>query len=270
MPQEWDGLKPLADEIRHFQQIKVQLKDITELQGLIDSVRDYQNPDILEAELDTKFLKERSISAEAYKAGIKRIAAIQPEATFKHPDGDLEIRHVAAHYYLPLILTENERATYISHVIRHPSEVKFVHDLETYLQKSNNGFAAFDWWLFSKLDETADSVYLPYYDPQANAIRRFYPDFVFWLQRGKKYHVLFVDPKGTQLSGYQHKVDGYEGLFSDARTKKPRVLPYGNLDVRIHLMLYTSDANLVSAGYQGYWYDRPEGILKALDGLGES
>jgi superfamily II DNA or RNA helicase len=261
VPQEWNGLKPLADEIRHFQQIKVQLKDITELQGLIDGVRHYQDPVTMEAELDNRFLQERSITAEEYKAGIKRLGTLQPVATFRHPEGDLEIRHVAAHYYLPLILSEFERATYINHVIRHPSEVKFVHDLEAYLQKPDNGFTAFDWWLFSKLDETVDSVYLPYYDPNVNAIRRFNPDFVFWLQRGKEYHVLFVDPKGTQLSGYQHKVDGYASLFSDADTRQPRVWRYGDLDVYVHLALYTHDANLVSAGYQGYWYDRVEQLI---------
>lgn len=264
-PQEWDGLKLLADEIRHFQQIKVQLKDITELQGLIDGVRDYQNPVTIEAELDNRFLKERSITAEEYKAGIKRLGTLQPVATFRHPEGDLEIRHVAAHYYLPLILTEFERATYINHVIRHPSEVKFVHDLEAYLQKPDSGFAAFDWWLFSKLDETVDSVYLPYYDPNVNAIRRFNPDFVFWLQRGKDYHVLFVDPKGTQLSGYQHKVDGYTRLFHDPNTGKPRLLHHDGLNVRVHLALYTSDVNRVGLGYQAHWSDRVAEILQALD-----
>jgi hypothetical protein len=71
-------------------------------------------------------------------------------------------------------------------------------------------------------------------------------------------------PKGTQLSGYQHKVDGYAGLFGDTDTKQPRVWRYGNLEVRIHLALYTSDANLVGAGYQGYWYDRVDGILRTI------
>ena len=66
------------------------------------------------------------------------------------------------------------------------------------------------------LSSPVNSVYLPYYDPNVNAIRRFNPDFIFWLQRGKEYHVLFVDAKGTQLSGYQHKVDDYASLFSDA------------------------------------------------------
>lgn len=91
---------------------------------------------------------------------------------------------------------------------------------------------------------TVNSVYLPYYDPNVNAICRFNPDFVFWLQRGKEYHVLFVDPKGTQLSGYQHKVDGYASLFSDADTRQPRVWRYGDLDVYVHLALYTHDAKL--------------------------
>ena len=54
VPQEWDGLKLLADEIRHFQQIKVQLKDITELQGSL-TVCATTKPVTIEAELDNRF-----------------------------------------------------------------------------------------------------------------------------------------------------------------------------------------------------------------------
>jgi len=34
--------------------------------------------------------------------------------------------------------------------------------------------------LFSKLDESLDEVYIPYYNPNMNKISRFYPDFIFW------------------------------------------------------------------------------------------
>ena len=72
-------------------------------------------------------------------------------------------------YYIPLILSETnsteEKVSYIRHIIKTPSEVRFVEDLENYLAKEDNKFKEFDWWMFSKLDESLDEVYIPYYNP---------------------------------------------------------------------------------------------------------
>ena len=77
----------------------------------------------------------------------------------------LKIRYVANHYYIPVILSgEKEQIDYIKHIIQTPSEVKFLNELEDYLAKADNKFREFDWWMFSKIDESLDEVYIPWYD----------------------------------------------------------------------------------------------------------
>jgi hypothetical protein len=104
----------------------------------------------------------------------------------------------------------------MKHIVDTPSEVTFLKALEKHLKTKENFFTEFDWWMFSKVDHTLDKqIRIPYIDP-ANGKRDFLPDFVFWLQKGKNYHILYIDPKGTGRSEYQFKVDGYRDLFEDS------------------------------------------------------
>ena len=48
----------------------------------------------------------------------------------------------------------------------------------------------------------------------------FKPDFIFWLKKGNRYCIVFVDPKGTGRTEYEHKVDGYHILFEENRRPK--------------------------------------------------
>jgi hypothetical protein len=100
-----------------------------------------------------------------------------------------------------------------------------------------------------------DEVYIPYYDPKANNIRQFKPDFVFWLQKGNDYFIVFVDPKGTEHTDYERKIDGYRRIFEkDGNGKK--IIDYEGLKVRVFTFLYTVDVNgLSEEGYRKYWFD---------------
>ena len=123
----------------------------------------------------------------------------------------------------------------------------------------DNAFGGLDWWAFSRIDESMDEVYIPYYDPQSNRIRRFLPDFIFWLQKGEQYAVVFVDPKGMQQANYQYKVDGYRELFWE-EAGGPKVFPHNGFRVSVHLLLYTEDANRAPSGYREHWADNVEAI----------
>ena len=35
------------------------------------------------------------------------------------------------------------------------------------------------------------------------------PDFIFWLQEGERYFIVFVDPKGTEHRDPDRKIEGY-------------------------------------------------------------
>ena len=251
-----DRLKPLEDEIRHFRHIKVFLKDISELRLKIDLVN--EAPRRI-AELRTRY-EARQL---AFEEMLRELQTIRSDETFTHNGQTLHIKRVANHYYLPLLLSESERIDWILHVVRHPSEVRFLNDLEECLKKPDNAFASLDWWAFSKIDETLDGVYIPYYDPQSNRIRRFLPDFIFWLQKGDKYVIVFVDPKGMRQADYQYKVDGFRDLFGN-EAKTPNVFNHNGLTVRVHLLLYTEDANRAPVEYHEHWFDRPDKIGQCI------
>jgi hypothetical protein len=255
VPQEADGLKPLEGEIRHFRQIKVFRSDITELAAKITRV--IQAPRRV-AELRARY-ESRQLSFEEM---LQLAQTIHSDDSFNYQGQTLHIKRLAQHYYVPVLLSEVERIDWIQHVIRHSSEVRFLNDLERYLDQDNNVFARLDWWAFSKLDESLDEVYIPYNDPQSNRIRRFLPDFIFWLQKGDQYAIVFVDPKGMQQTDYQHKVDGYRALFWENGV--PRVLRYNDLTVRVFLLLYTKDANGAPEGYREHWFDCPGKLAELL------
>jgi hypothetical protein len=252
-PKEPEGVKELEEEIRHFRRIKVFLQDIAPLKERIQRV--FEAPQ-RKKELSDLYGK---IPYEEY---IKKAQSLHEEESFTHNGHTLRIKRVTRHYYVPVLLSESERIDWINHVIRHPSEVRFLNALEEYLKRPQNLFGGLDWWAFSKVDETLDEVYIPYYDPLSNAIRRFLPDFVFWLKKGNRYAIVFVDPKGIAHTGYQYKVDGFKEIYEESG--KPKEFPYKGLAVTVHLLLYTEDRGQAPQEYQEYWADSPEAIPRVL------
>ena len=101
------------------------------------------------------------------------------------------------------------------------------------------------------------------YNQKVNGISAFNPDFVFWLQKEDDYFIVFIDPKGTEHTDYQYKVDGYRRIFEEG-TGGMRILVHDGLKVRVGLSLYTSDVNLVAKGYRSYWFDSIDGVLARL------
>jgi len=160
-------------------------------------------------------------------------------------------------------VSETERAEFIKHIIKTDSERRFLRDLERYLAQADNCFQQFDWWAFSKIDESLDEVYLWYYDPNSNRMAKFKPDFIFWLQKGNDYWIVFVDPKGTEHLDWQRKLEGYRQLFEQDDT--PKEFRYNDLTARVLLLFYTADRNLIPADAQrGYWFDRVEQLTERI------
>ncbi len=132
------------------------------------------------------------------------------------------------------------------------------------LSKGGNegGISCFDWWFFSKIDESLDEVYIPYYDPKTNRIARFKPDFIFWFKKGNRYWIVFVDPKGTEHTDYQRKIDGYRALFH--QNGAPRTLSHDGLQVEVHLYMYQPKEK-VPEGYRDFAVST---ITEILDKIG--
>ncbi len=253
IPEEFKSLKELEEEIRHFRNIKVYLKDVSELQKRIERVKDY--PDRLR-ELEEQYGK---IPGEEY---IEKVQTLRREEDFESEGKRIRIKYITNHYYLPLVLSEAEKVDYIKHIIKTQSEVRFINDLEDYLSRPDNKFKEFDWWIFSKLEESLDDVYLPYYNPNVNYISKFKPDFIFWLNKGGNYFILFVDPKGIEhISGWAYKIDnGYRYLFEENGGRKN--FCYDGVKVEIILKFRTTDISKVPSGYKKYWFDKIEEMLE--------
>lgn len=263
VPQEFDRLKTLEEEINHFKNIKVALKDISDLKEKVEAVRQYSDPATIEKQLDDKLTKKEITLAE-YKKGIKQSVQMVRETEYKYQDKCLKIRHVANHYYIPMILSgETERIDYIKHIIQTASEVKFIDKLEGYLSKAGNKFQDFDWWMFSKLDESLDKVCVPYYDGMSNKVREFNPDFIFWLQKGDCYFIVFIDPKGTEHTDYQRKIDGYKTLF-EVKCGGQKTIPHVGKKVKVFVFLYTTDTDGLSKAYKNYWFDNIDKTLTRI------
>jgi len=264
IPEEFERVKPLEDEINHFRNIRVALKDISDLADKVESVRQSEDPDTIKRQLKKK-LKRGEINLDEYTLGVEHAARMVRETQAEYAGKRLKIRYVASHYYIPMILSgETERIDYIKHIIQTPSEVKFVNDLQYYLASAGSRFREFDWWLFSKLDESLDEVYVPYYDGNSNTIRQFNPDFIFWLQKGNNYFIVFIDPKGTEHTDYERKIDGYSALFEEERGVTTRSISYNGKKVKVLTFLKTDDVDGLPEGYKRYWFDDIEKVLTSI------
>ncbi|MBO8130788.1 MAG: DEAD/DEAH box helicase family protein [Candidatus Marinimicrobia bacterium] len=252
-PEELKEFKELDEEIRHFRNIKVYLKSIDKILKSIEMVRDYP---IRIKELQSQYGK---IPPDEYD---RRRGKIKKETIFESDHKKITIKYVANHYYLPLILSDEEKIDYIKHIIKTQSEVNFVNDLEQYLNENRSKFNDFDWWLFSKLDESLDEVYIPYYNPETNRISKFKPDFIFWFKKGDNYFIVFVDPKGTEHTGAYRKIDGYKVLFEE--NGKEKVFNYNGFKVRIKLLLRPKDISKALDEYKQYWFYNIEKMLKVM------
>ena len=253
VPEELKSLKELQEEIRHFKHIKVYLKDIREIRKKIERVINYPSH---VKELGEQYGK---IPSQEYTEMAK---SLRNEEHFESGHKKIIIKYIANHYYIPLILSEDEKVNYIIHIIKTQSEVKFIEDLVYYLTKSDNKFKEFDCWLFSKLDESLDEVYIPYYNPNANRISNFNPDFIFWLKKGNNYFIVFVDPKGTVYTSAEHKIEGYILLFEE--NGKDKIFNYNGFKVKIKLKLRADDVSKAPPKYRQYWFDEIENMLEEL------
>jgi hypothetical protein len=264
--EELERFKLLEQEIVHFKRLRALLdsrEEIEELKEKIQRVANYPKKQEEEKRLEEEYGK---IPKEAYD---RKLAAIQTSYPREERFKDLQIKHVIHHYYLPLILSETEKADYITHIVKEESEVKFIRDLERFLEATANQLADLDWWMFSKLDATLDEIYVPYYDPDSHSIEHFKPDFIFWLKKGNNYFIVFVDPKGTKHADYEHKVDGYKRVFEKA-DQTPRMFPLDRMRVRVLLSLYTEDPNKVAEEYRRHWYGGIKSIFDQIENLSQA
>ncbi|MDP2695788.1 MAG: DEAD/DEAH box helicase family protein [bacterium] len=246
--QEFDKFKKLENEIVHFKRIKFNDGEkFEEIKQKIGKIKEYPER---QRELDKKYGK---ISREEFAR--KQMSLFEAQS-FEYKNKKLKIKYIQNHYYIPLIISEDEKVDYLNHIIDVESEVRFIEQLEEYLQQDDNVFKQFDWWMFSKLDQTLDEVYVPYYSPKENDMARFKPDFIFWMQKGKDYTILFVDPKGTEHTDGLRKIDGYSRIFESGEKKETKSFSFNGFNISTKLLLKPKRGVAeVPENYRRYWFD---------------
>jgi len=245
---EFDKFKKLEDEIVHFK--KVRFSDgekYEEIKRKIEEIRCYPER---QKKLDEQY---GNIPREDFE---EKTALLKQAGNFEMKNQKITIKYLANHYYLPVIVSEPEKIDYINHIINVDSEVRFIKQLEEHLAKPDNVFARFDWWMFSKLDQTLDEVTIPYYNPKENNIANFKPDFIFWAQKDNRYLILFVDPKGTEHTEGYRKIDGYSRIFETGEQKRSKDFSYNGVTINVKLLFKPKKGIAgVLENYRQYWFD---------------
>ncbi|PDX30357.1 DEAD/DEAH box helicase family protein [Helicobacter pylori] len=204
------------EKIVHFKRVKVKADKKEALMKTIQEVKEY-------ASLDTEKHKQ--------------------DKTFKV--GDAELLKLKEHYYTPLIKAKN--CDWLKHVVKVKSESDFLEELLKITETLQENY---DFWAFSKIDEHLDNLFIPYIDNGATE-GRFFPDFIFWLQKGGTQIICFIDPKGSKHTDYEHKADAYQ-LFED-KIFNPKDDP--NLKIKVVLKFY-GDKDDVGERYRDLWIEK--------------
>jgi len=254
---EFQEFKQLEEEINHFKHVRLSLPEVDFDRFKTQLITYKEKPKKL-AELKEQY----EASQLSFEEMFAQSAKLGQADKFDFKGQAVNFLSIARHYYLPVLTSDDEKIEYIRNIIKVRSEVDFLKKLTQYLEESENMFKQMDWWLFSRVDETSDQVNVPYYNPFENKVYNFKPDFIFWLQKGSDYHIIFVDPKGTSRTEYEHKVDGFTDLFE--KDGKPIVFEHEGPKVQVHLFLFTSDRAFSSDGYRRFWLDSVEGMLARI------
>ncbi|WQS98687.1 DEAD/DEAH box helicase family protein [Helicobacter pylori] len=219
------------EKIVHFKRVKVRADKKEKLIQTIQEVKEY-------APLD----KER-IKIVQGEIDIDNIEKHKQDRTFKVDEA--ELLKLKEHYYTPLIKAKN--CDWLKHVVKVESESDFLEELLKITETLQENY---DFWAFSKIDEHLDNLFIPYIDNATE--RKFFPDFIFWLEKGGTQIICFIDPKGTKIAEYQHKADWYKKLFKD-KVFSSKDDP--NLKIKVVLKFY-GDKDDVGEDYRNYWIEK--------------
>lgn len=106
------------------------------------------------------------------------------------------------------------------------------------LHENRGELEKYEWWYYSKINESTDDVSIPYYDSALQEYRNFFPDFIFWIKEKKsdKLIIKFIDPKGNRIGtgNAEDKAKGFENIFNKHAVK------YDSKEVIIDLFFYNN------------------------------
>lgn len=258
----FDSFKQITDEIIHFKKITVSKEKYDEIKEKIDGViSTAKKAPYLKSKKNAAFdkltnhLQKHKISPQEFQTKFAEINKVYKIKDLKIKYDLLTIEYIPEHYYIPVLYSEKEKIEYINHIITVPSEVRFLKDLEKYISENRQEInTKYDWWMFSKIDETSDKINIPYMNN--NKLNYFFPDFIFWLNKDNNYTIIFVDPKSPAYTDAEAKIDYYEKIF------KNKIFHEKGYNIKVKLLLITDDESKVKGKkYEHYWTDNISDIF---------
>lgn len=250
-PKRLKTFQPVLTEINHFEKIEVANLPDEELvsleRAILKSLKDSKSAYNSEEEIENAY-KKGDITFAQVKEQLELFSSKGNPNTYSYNGLKLEVNtdFLAEHYYNPILLTSEANKQLFKHIIWVDSEVEFLKKLN----ENRAELEKYDWWYFSKLDETTDDVSIPYYDSGLQEYRNFFPDFIFWLKEkgSDKLIIKFIDPKGNRVGtgNAEDKAKGYENIFNGHTVK------YEDKDVKIDLFFYNEPTG-VNESVKGYF-----------------
>jgi type III restriction enzyme len=250
-PKRLKTFQPVLTEINHFEKIEVANLPDEELEKLeqiiIDSINK-KKPLYNSVEDAGVAYQNKEIDLTTFREQLALFTNQGQPKEYTYNGLKLEINtdFLAEHYYNPILLTSETNRQLFKHIIWVDSEVEFLRKLN----ENRDKLEKYDWWYFSKLDETTDDVSIPYYDSGLQEYRNFFPDFIFWLKEkgSDKLIIKFIDPKGNRIGtgNAEDKAKGYEHIFNGHTVK------YEDKDVKIDLFFYNEPTG-VNESVKGYF-----------------
>ena len=222
---ELDKFEEIKDEICHFEKFSSTL-DFSIVEEMNAKIKEIVEAKTMEERED---LESKGVPKEY----IETILQAQQNEKRAEVYGYVLDSSLQEHYYNPLVIDERQDGR-IVYAIKEKSEVEFLRELQKYVKEKDNALKEYE-WCFSKIVENVDSIYIPYFDSQNQAYRKFYPDFIFWLRhkQSKEYKIIFIDPKGLRLeANARYKLRGFKDIF------EKNSLHFDNLPIEVFLFYY--------------------------------
>lgn len=247
----FERFEPLSDEICHYQKFSSTL-DFATIDKLNAKIKNLAEKYSKDENTLKRELEENKITLDKYTELIKERMACKDFIDSYELNAELQ-----AHYYKPLVLDEKDKGEII-YAIREQSEIDFLKDLQKYIEDEDNALKEYQ-WCFSRIVENVDLIYIPYFDEALQEMRKFYPDFIFWLKHkeSKAYKICFIDPKGLEHGvNSLYKLEGFKNIFKG-------LLTFEGLDIKTFLFYYNKQ-NYPIKGMENHIKSNISSIFKAL------
>lgn len=234
-----DKFKPLNNEIIHFKKIKVREDKAKEVKEIKKRAIEMQN------------LSDDEVHEKSKIEGIPLKVAVEKYQIKELQINEAKFKKILRHYYNPIVKAEN--SDWIKNIISVDSEIEFLTNLESIYHLIEEKY---DWWVFSKINEHLDNIFIPYVENGQE--HKFYPDFIFWLQENDTQTILFVDPKGNKHTAYEHKVDGYKKLFLEKNSAnlENKIFEESKVKIKVKLVLIKDSSDSVGEEYEKHWISK--------------